>query len=172
MQPVCDDYFKEIQAPSGPSSMHLNPQVRAYLDAVREYLLDLHDRGVAARKVNEEHADLIDRLVRKLFRLAEDRYFQNFPSLNFRLAVIAVGGYGRRELSLGSDIDLLFLHRGKLNPYVETIAEAIAHRLWDARLSVGVATRTLRDCMRVGRHDLSTRTSFLDARFMIGDPTP
>ncbi len=171
MQPVCDDYFKEIDAPPGPSSLHLNPQVRAYLDAVRHDLLGLHDHGVAARSVNEEHSDLIDRLLRKLFRLAEDRYFQHFPRLNFRLSVIAVGGYGRRELSLGSDIDLLFLHRGKLNPYVETIAEAITHRLWDARLSVGVATRTLRDCMRVGREDLSTLTSFLDARFLIGDPT-
>ncbi len=170
MQPVCDDYFKELQAPAEPSSMHLNPQVRAYLDAVRQYLLGLHDSRVAARSVNEEHSDLIDRLVRKLFRLAEDRYFQNFPRLNFRLAVIAVGGYGRRELSLGSDIDLLFLRRGKLNPYVETIAEAITHRLWDARLSVGVATRTLKDCMRVGREDLSTLTSYLDARFLVGDP--
>jgi [protein-PII] uridylyltransferase len=150
--------------------MHLNPHVRAYLDAVRDHLLGLHDKGVSARRVNEEHSDLIDRLVRKLFRLAEDRYFENFPRLNFRLSVIAVGGYGRRELSLGSDIDLLFLHKGKLNPYVETIAEAIAHRLWDARLAVGVATRTISDCLRVGAQDLSTLTSFLDARFLIGDP--
>ena len=90
MQPVCDDYFKEVRAPSGPSSMHLNPQVRAYLDAVLQYLLGLHDSGVAARSVNEEHSDLTDRLIRKLFRLAEDRYFEHFPRLNFRLAVIAV----------------------------------------------------------------------------------
>ena len=170
MQPVCDDYFKELEAPAGPSSMHLNAPVRAYLEAVRQHLLGLHDAGVASRSVNEEHADLMDRLVRKLFRLAEDRYFENFPRLNFRLAVIAVGGYGRRELSLGSDIDLLFLHQGKLNPYVETIAEAITHRLWDARLSVGAATRTLKDCMKVGRADLSTMTSYLDARFLVGDP--
>lgn len=170
MQPVCDDYFKDLATPPGWSSLHLNPNVRGYLDAVREHLLGLHDSGVAARSVNEEHADLVDRLVRKLFRLAEDRYFAESPRLNFRLAVIAVGGYGRRELSLGSDIDLLFLHRGKLNPYVETVAEVIAHRLWDARLSVGVATRTLQDCMRVGREDLPTLTSYLDARFVIGDP--
>ena len=170
MQPVCDDYFKDLKAPAGPSSLHLNAPVRAYLDAVRQHLLGLHDSGVAARSVNEEHADLVDRLVRKLFRLAEDRYFVNFPRLDFRIAVVAVGGYGRRELSLGSDIDLLFLHPGKLNPYVETIAEAITHRLWDARLSVGVATRTIRDCLRVGREDVPTLTSFLDSRFLIGDP--
>ncbi len=170
MQPVVDDFFEEARARSGPSSTHLNPYVRAYLDAVREHLLELHDDRVASRRVNEEHADLVDRLVRKLFRLAEDRYFADFPRLDFRLGVLAVGGYGRRELSLGSDIDLLFLYRGKLNPYIETLTEAITVRLWDARLTVGVATRTIQDCMRVGRADVPTLTSYLDARFLIGDP--
>jgi [protein-PII] uridylyltransferase len=170
MQPICEDYFKDVEGPAGSSSMHLNPHVRAYLDDVRAYLLDLHDRGVSARGVNEEHADLMDRLVRKLFRLAEDRYFDESPRLNFRLAVAAVGGYGRREMSFGSDVDLLFLHRGKLNPYVETIAEALTQRLWDARLVVGGATRTIRESLRLGARDLSTLTSYLDSRFLIGDP--
>ena len=169
MQPVCDDFFQAVAAVPETTSSQLNPFVRSYLDAVRTYLLGLHDDGAPARRVNEEHADLVDRLVRKLFRLAEDRYFKNFPRLDFRLSVIAVGGYGRRELSLGSDIDLLFLYRGKINPYVETLTEVITHRLWDARLTVGAATRTIQDCMRVGQEDLSTLTSFLDARFLIGD---
>jgi [protein-PII] uridylyltransferase len=170
MQPICDDFFEEVDEPAGSSSINLNPSVRAYLDAVREYLLALHDQGASPRRVDEEHSDLIDRLVRKLFRLSEDRYFESFPRLNFRLAVVATGGYGRRGLSLGSDVDLLFLHRGKVSSYVETLAEAISHRLWDARLSVGVATRTVQECMRLGQQDLPTLTSFLDARFLIGDP--
>jgi [protein-PII] uridylyltransferase len=171
VQPLCDDFFGIMpQAPPGPSSQYLNPFVRAYLDAVRVHLLEMHDAGAPSRSVNEEHAELVDRLVRKLFRLAEDRYFYSFPRLNFRLAVVAVGGYGRRELSLGSDIDLLFLYRGKENPYVETITETISTRLWDAKLSVGAATRTIGEALRVGRDDLSTLTSYLDARFLIGDP--
>ena len=170
MQPVCDDFFKAVGPVAETTSSQLNPFVRSYLDAVRTYLLGLHDDGVPARRVNEEHADLVDRLVRKLFRLAEDRYFEHFPRLDFRLSVIAVGGYGRRELSLGSDIDLLFIYRGKINPYVETLTEVITHRLWDAQLTLGDATRTIQDCMRVGREDLPTLTSFLDARFLIGDP--
>jgi len=171
VQPVCDDFFGSGESGRpGQSSQYLNPSVRAYLDAARAHLLELHDGGAPARRVNEEHAELIDRLVRKLFRLAEDRYFENFPRLNFRFAVVAVGGYGRRELSLGSDVDLLFLYRGKENPYVETITETIATRLWDARLVVGAATRTVGECLRVGREDLSTLTSYLDGRFLVGDP--
>jgi len=170
MQPVCDDFFAAVQAPSGPGSVYLNPAVRAYLTASRSYLLGLHDAGESARHVMEEHSDLTDRLVRKLFRLAEDRYFQHNPRLDYRLAVVAVGGYGRRELALASDIDLVFLHRGKPNPYVETLAETLTHRLWDARLVVGAATRTVQDCLRVGSEDLATLTSYLDARFLIGGP--
>ncbi|MEX2205126.1 MAG: [protein-PII] uridylyltransferase [Myxococcota bacterium] len=171
MQPLCDDFFG-IAAPrgSGPSSQYLNPFVRSYLDAVRAHLLELHDSRAPSRSVNEEHSELVDRLIRKLFRLAEDRYFDAFPRLNFRLAVVAVGGYGRRELSIASDIDLLFLYRGKENPYIETITETITTRLWDAKLSVGAATRTIGDALRVGREDLSTLTSYLDGRFLIGDP--
>jgi [protein-PII] uridylyltransferase len=171
VQPLCDDFFAEIEPGPLIRPEQVNACVRAYLSAVREYLLGLHDSGVPSRRVNEEHADLTDRLVRKLFRIAEDRYFDNFPRLgSYRLAVVAVGGYGRRELSLGSDVDLLFLYRGKLNPYVETLTESITHRLWDARLTVAAATRTLVHCRRVGQEDLSTLTSFLDARFLIGDP--
>jgi len=171
VQPVCDDFFASTdRGRPGPSSQYLNPSVKAYLDAVRAHLLELHDSGAPARRVNEEHAELIDRLVRKLFRLAEDRYFENFPRLNFRFAVVAVGGYGRRELSLGSDVDLLFLYRGKENPYVETITETIATRLWDARVVVGAATRSVTECLRVGKEDLSTLTSYLDGRFLVGDP--
>ncbi len=170
MQPLCDDFLGVLEVPAGASSAYLNPSVRAYLDAVREYLLDLHDQGVSSRRVNEEHADLMDRLVRKLYRLAEDRYFADSPRLNFRVALLAVGGYGRRELSLASDVDLLLLYRGKMNPYVETLAEAIEIRLWDARLKVGMATRTVQQCLKLGKEDLPSLTSYLDARFLVGDP--
>ncbi len=170
MQPLCDDFFREVAATPGRPSPEWNPAIRAYLDAVRAYLLDLDKAGAPAKQVDEEHTDLMDRLIRRIFRLAEDRYFYHSPRLNLRLAVVAVGGYGRRELNLASDIDLLFLHKGKMNPYVETVTESICHRLWDARLTVGAATRTITDCMRVGREDLSTLTSYLDARFLIGDP--
>ncbi len=171
VQPLCDDYFRELEERGQRSPAAVNAVVRAYLEAARRHLLERHDARSPARSVNEEHADLIDRLVRKLFRLAEDAYFEENPRLrSFRIAVVAVGGYGRRELALASDVDLLFLHRGKTNPYVEWITESISHRLWDARLQAAPAVRTVADCMRVGKEDLSTFTSFLDARFLIGDP--
>jgi [protein-PII] uridylyltransferase len=170
MQPICDEFFVGVDLASASSS-DVNERVAAYLAAAREHLLSMHDLGYSGRGVNELHADLIDRLVRKLFRTGEDRFFSGEPRLSgFRIAVVAVGGYGRRELSLGSDVDLLFLYRGKVNAYIETMAETITHRLWDAKLTVGHATRTVTECLRFGRHDVPTMTSYLDGRFLIGDP--
>jgi [protein-PII] uridylyltransferase len=170
VQPLCDDFFEQVDPASPGAPDGANRAVRSYLAAVLDHLIERHDAGVPSRLVNAEHAELVDRLIRKLFRVAEDRYFATFPRLgSYRLAIAAVGGYGRNEMALASDVDLLFLYRGKMNPYVETITEAVMHRLWDARLTVGAATRTLADCYRIGRQDLSTLTSYLDARFLVGD---
>jgi [protein-PII] uridylyltransferase len=168
MQPVCESYFGPTSVAAAPRD--LSQTVREYLAAARQYLLAKRDAGTLASEINAEHAELTDRLLRALFRVTEDRYFLDFPRLDFRIAIVAVGGYGRSELSLASDIDLLFLHPGKLNPYVETIAESMTHRLWDARLTVGAATRTIAECMRMGREDLTTMTSYMDMRFLAGAP--
>lgn len=169
MQPICDDFFKEVDEVVDPAPELISECVRAYVAASRDYLLRLHDEHTPSSLVNNQHADLMDRLIRKLFRITEDRYFRHFPRLDVRFAIVTVGGYGRRELSLASDLDLLFLHRGKVNPYIETMTEAICHRLWDAKLELGVATRTISECMRVGKSNLATMTSFLDARPLVGD---
>ena len=169
MQPICDDFFKEVDETVDPGPEAINLCVRAYLAAARDYLLGLHDERTPGLVVNNQHADLIDRLIRKLFRITEDRYFRHFPRLEVPFVILSVGGYGRRELSLASDIDLLFLYQGKVNPYIETMTEAISHRLWDAKLELGIATRTLSECLRVGKSDIPTMTSYLDARPLVGD---
>lgn len=171
MQPVCEEFFEPLGDALGGEPARLNASVRSYLGEVRRYLLSIHDEGVPASQVNREHAELVDRLVRKLFRVSEDVYHSRFPRLDFRVGILAVGGYGRQELSLASDVDLLILYRGKMNSYVETIAEALTRRLWDARLPLACATRTIQDSLRVGQEDLSTMTSYLDARFLAGDAT-
>jgi [protein-PII] uridylyltransferase len=165
--PACDEFLRgtDVGAPAA------KPALRAYLEAARTHLLGLHDAGAAGRTVNETHADLIDPLVRLLFKAGEQRWFATAPRLGSqRMAVLAVGGYGRRELALGSDIDLLFLHPGKMSPYVETVIETVVGRLIDAGLVLGHATRNLAECMRLGRQDLPTLTSYLDARSVAGDP--
>ena len=86
-----------------------------------------------------------------------------------RLAVVAVGGYGRGTLAPGSDVDLLFLLPYKPTPWGENVVETILYALWDLELKVGHATRTVDECLREARGDMTIRTALLEARLMSGD---
>jgi len=87
------------------------------------------------------------------------------PALN-RLAVVAVGGYGRGELCLYSDVDVMLLHGGHLPPGA---VEAVLYPLWDARLTVGHAVRSVKEALTAARERTETATALLDARLVAGD---
>lgn len=144
--------------------------VRGYLAAAREHLAEVHRTARSGARVNALHADLMDRLVRRLFQIAEGEYFAEQPDAGDRIAVLAVGGYARREMSIHSDVDLLLLHGGPVTPYVRRIAERIQLWLWDAGLTVGCATRTIADTVELARRDNTVFTGVLDTRFLSGDP--
>ncbi|WP_457796238.1 [protein-PII] uridylyltransferase [Methylocystis sp. S23] len=90
------------------------------------------------------------------------------PTFAERLTIVAVGGYGRGMLAPGSDIDLLFLLPYKQTPWGESVVEAILYVLWDLRQKVGHATRSVAECMRQARADMTIRTTLLEARFILG----
>jgi [protein-PII] uridylyltransferase len=91
------------------------------------------------------------------------------PSASERIAIVAVGGYGRNALAPGSDIDLLFLTPYKKTAWCESLIEGILYLLWDLRLKVGHATRSVEECLAQARGDMTIRTSVLEARFIRGD---
>jgi [protein-PII] uridylyltransferase len=85
------------------------------------------------------------------------------------LAVVATGGYGRGTMAPGSDVDLLFLLPAKHSPLCERIAEAMLYILWDLKLKVGHATRTIDECVREAKADMTIRTSLLETRYILGN---
>ncbi len=88
-----------------------------------------------------------------------------------QIALLAVGGYGRGEMAPQSDVDLLFLSPREITPRAEKIIESMLYILWDLRLKVGHASRTVRDCVQLGHEDFTIRTALLESRFLIGDET-
>jgi [protein-PII] uridylyltransferase len=96
-----------------------------------------------------------------------------YPSMNRssaeRMTVVAVGGYGRGTLAPGSDVDLLFLLPYKQTPWGESVVEFILYMLWDLGLKVGHATRSVDECIRLARSDMTIRTAVLEARYIWGD---
>jgi [protein-PII] uridylyltransferase len=85
------------------------------------------------------------------------------------MAIAAVGGYGRGTLAPGSDIDLLFLLPAEKCPWCEKVAESILYALWDLRQKIGHSTRSIEECLRQAKQDMTVRTALLEARFVLGD---
>ncbi|MGI8535612.1 MAG: [protein-PII] uridylyltransferase [Mycobacteriales bacterium] len=83
------------------------------------------------------------------------------------LALVAVGGLGRRELAPGSDLDLLLVHAAR--PDVATVADALWYPLWDSGVGVDHAVRTVDEALAVAAGDLKAALGLLDARHIAGD---
>lgn len=84
---------------------------------------------------------------------------------------IALGGYGRGEQCVHSDIDLLFLFKDKIPDAAETLVQEIIYPLWDIGLKVGYAARSLKECLSLAAKDFEVLTPLLDARFICGIST-
>ncbi len=113
---------------------------------------------------------LMDELIRLIaIHAAEFEYPATNPTTSERIAVVAVGGYGRGELAPQSDIDLLFLLPYKQTARCEQIVEYMLYMLWDMGLKVGHSTRSGEECVRQAKADLTIRTALLESRFLWGD---
>ncbi|MEF3366706.1 [protein-PII] uridylyltransferase [Methylocystis sp. 9N] len=148
----------------------------AALELFRETLAEGRDMARArleARGSGHACARLLSGLQDELIGAIYDyvlRYVSGVDAaLAGKLTIVAVGGYGRDALAPGSDIDLLFLAPDKQTPAGESVIEAILYILWDLRQKVGHATRSVAECMRQARADMTIRTTLLEARFILGD---
>lgn len=86
-----------------------------------------------------------------------------------RLAILAVGGYGRAEMAPHSDVDVAFITPGKRAPWCEQVIETMLYLLWDLGLKVGHSSRTVADTLRMAREDLTIRTALLESRLVWGE---
>ncbi|MDH2325333.1 [protein-PII] uridylyltransferase [Cereibacter sp. SYSU M97828] len=119
----------------------------------------------AARALITSQSLLVDALVMTAFDVAVTHLHPTAA----RMAVIAVGGYGRAEMAPHSDVDLLFLVPSGAADGPAAAIEAMLYILWDLKLKVGHSTRSIKDCLRLGREDITIRTALLEQRFLTGD---
>jgi [protein-PII] uridylyltransferase len=113
---------------------------------------------------------LMDSIITAMYaHITEDVFPFEAGAQTEHIALIAVGGYGRGTLAPFSDVDLLFLTPAIHGTWGTSVVEAMLYMLWDAGLKVGYAIRSLDDCIRLARTDMTIRTSMLEARFLAGN---
>ncbi len=124
---------------------------------------------LAARALVTAQSDLTDVIVRAAFDVARHQLHPApNPTEAERIALFAVGGYGRAEMAPHSDVDLLFLTPWKVTPWAESVIESMLYILWDLKLKVGHSSRTVADCLRLAKSDVTIRTALLEHRFLGG----
>ena len=114
----------------------------------------------------ERHTQIIDEYFR-------DRFETSMVGPHLGIAknpyvFIALGGYGRGEQCVHSDVDFLFLFKKNVPEGAESLIQEIVYPLWDIGLEVGYATRSLKECLKLAREDYEILTPLLDARFICG----
>jgi len=130
-------------------------------------------KGLIARLLKGKESDFL----KQHARLLDDYFQQAFeasmvgPRMDISknpYAIMALGGYGREEQCIHSDVDLLFLFKKKVPRVAENLIQEIIYPLWDIGLDVGYATRSLKECLALAGKDYEVLTPILDARFVCG----
>ncbi len=136
--------------------------------AARKFVEEVHRAGGSGHTVVRLQSAATDRIVEELWsRAVAEAGKSHAPS---PVSLIAIGGYGRRDLAPYSDLDLLVLHAdGKPDPFVKLAAERLVYALWDLKLEVGYSVRDLATCDRLASEDHTARTALLDLRHLAGD---
>jgi [protein-PII] uridylyltransferase len=122
----------------------------------------------AARTAAVERADLSGQALRDALTDVADEWLTALLGDAPDVALVAVGGYGRREPAPGSDLDLVLLHRDGVD--VDALAESLWYPIWDAGVGLDHSVRTVDQAISVAANDLKAMLGMLDARHVAGDP--
>ena len=165
----------DLSLPEGVTPVEELPRFKRHLKNESALLKDMHRSGGLGREVCFARAVVIDSIIQHLFEAA----LQIAPTKNFRkrpmMALIAIGGYGRAELSPQSDIDIQFLCEDRLlsgktpDEYLQSVIDTVLYSLWDLGLKIGHSVRRVSDCVKEANKDMQSKTALIESRLVAGD---
>jgi len=148
-------------------------QIKEFMRLEKEMLHRYHQKGDPGLRLTRARAVIVDVLIQNLFAYAIEVVAESSNSAK-PMCILAIGGYGRGELSPHSDIDLMFLYpqnsRGKSLKFLKkTMTREILYPLWDTGMKVGHSSREVQEAINEAQKDIRNKNSMLDARYVCGD---
>ena len=161
-----------LEFPDGAPAAARVAACKQFLKEEMDALRARHEAGEGGLAIARGRSEIVDILMARLFDHAM-RAFALTTKSPTAVTLVALGGYGRDELSPWSDIDVMFLFPSKTKPAVitpcqEYMTREILYVLWDCGLKTGHSTRTIEQVFVEARGDMQTKTSLLEARFIAG----
>lgn len=175
VRPAPSDLIQPVFTSDTPASTRLTA-CRTYLVAEGRRIQEQHQAGANGRAVAEALSDRHDGLLVALFSTALASWRKKNGEPPLPVCLVALGGYGRRELSPLSDIDVMFLYpEAKKTPelakFQEHLSNEILYPLWDLKLKIGHSTRALNEVFSEAARDIKTKTALLESRLIAGSET-
>jgi [protein-PII] uridylyltransferase len=155
------------------SGSRLRPSVlaaRKLLNESRAQLREQHQRGLDGARVCARFTLLVDAAISQLY----EPFLAELPpaeadTLRARVALVAHGGYGRRQQAPYSDIDLMVLYEGKADTLIKQLASRLTQDISDLNLALGHSLRTAAEAVQLGRTDPQIGTSLVESRLLLGN---
>ncbi|HVM62441.1 MAG TPA: [protein-PII] uridylyltransferase [Verrucomicrobiae bacterium] len=147
---------------------------KKFLKVEEHRLRMLHRAGGGGREIAHGRTHVMDVVLRHIFQAADENYRQTHSDGTVSVSLVAIGGYGRGELSPYSDIDIMFLHDSPSratshHPYLKEMVEKVLYMLWDVGLKVGHSTRSVSEAVSQANRDMQSKTSMIEARLLVGN---
>jgi [protein-PII] uridylyltransferase len=165
---ILDHASERLAAPEGSRSEQIEAFKR-FLKIETERLRIRHRLGMGGGDIAGGRSYLVDLVICRSCQIAASDLNPGDANDVGLVSVIALGGYGRRELAPYSDIDLLFLQPAKPGRAVKPFVEQVLYLLWDIGLTVGHSFRSIGECVTMARQDLHSRTAMSEARHLAGN---
>lgn len=141
-------------------------EFKAAVKHAQKQLYQFQHEGISAAQLVEKYTWAIDRII-----VLSWRHFAADLDKSIAIELVAVGGYGRSELHPHSDVDLLLLLEKDEYEQVQGVLENYLRFLWDIGLELGHSVRSIRDCIKEARQDITIMTNLLESRLLIGSGT-
>ena len=146
---------------SAKNSKGLQEQREAMYQRLRE--------GAMGGEIVQDFSDFMDALLIARFREVIQQGNAKIRANWQQCCLVAMGGYGRRELAPFSDIDVMILTKANQEEISHTISKGVFHHLWDLGFQVGHSVRSIMECLEIGGTDLPACTSLMESRFLEGN---
>jgi [protein-PII] uridylyltransferase len=144
-------------------------EVRQELADGRQQLREQHDRGLEGARVCARYTSLVDTAIGRLYAAFLGELSQaDAGQIRQRVALVAHGGYGRRQQAPFSDVDLMILFDGKRDQLVTQTASRLTQDICDVYQHLGHSLRTPADAVQQARDDPQAGTSLLESRLLLG----
>ena len=153
------------------SDFEISKLFKAHIKAYSDSLHQLFEKN-QGKDFLVKHTKAYDAIISLMYKTVLRQTFGNYlPMRNsIPIAIIALGSYGREQLCVHSDIDLMIVYEKIEGYHTQLIIEKLLYLAWDAGLKLGHRVHEVHDILQASREDLSIRTSMMEARLIIGSP--